>query len=119
MTLLRSGNETNATDCSSSSMETTILPLRDDGVADVDVSKTTGDVYLNLLLKSYQDQIATLKDELREKNKLILSLLNSDKNTVKSCDSVESPTSSSKSSTSKTLDKDKNIPWQLPKKTVV
>ena len=49
---------------------------------------------------------------------LILSLLNSDKNTVKSCDYVESPTSSSKSSTSKTLDEDKNIPWQLPKKTV-
>ena len=108
MTLLRSGNETNARDCSSSKMETTILPVRDVGVADVDISKTTGDVYLNLLLKSYQDQIATLKDELREKNKLILSLLNSDKNTVKSCDYVESPTSSSKSSTSKTLDEDKN-----------
>ena len=30
----------------------------------------------------------------------------------------ESPTSSLKSSTSRTLDKDKNIPWQLPKKTV-
>ena len=119
MTLLRSGNETNAKDCSSSSVETTILPVRDVRAADVDVIKTTGDVYLNLLLKPYQDQIAALKDELREKNKLILSLLNSDKNTVKSCDSVESPTSSSKSSTYKTLDKYKNIPWQLPKKTVV
>ena len=52
MTLLRSGNETNATDCSTSSMETTILQVRDVGVADVDVSKTTGNVYLNLLLKS-------------------------------------------------------------------
>ena len=31
---------------------------------------------------------------------------------------MESPTSSSKSSTYKTLDKYKNIPWQLPKKTV-
>ena len=31
---------------------------------------------------------------------------------------MESPTSSSKSSTSKILDKDKNIPWQLPKKTL-
>ena len=108
MTLLRSGNETNAKDCSSSSVETTILPVRDVRAADVDVIKTTGDVYLNLLLKPYQDQIAALKDELREKNKLILSLLNSDKNTVKSCDYVESPTSSSKSSTSKTLDEDKN-----------
>ena len=118
MTLLRSGNETNAKDCSSSSMATAILPVSDVGVVNADVSQTTGDLYLNLLLKSYQDQIATLKDELQERNKLILSLLHSDKNAVKVSNSVESPTSSLKSSTSRTLDKDKNIPWQLPKKAV-
>ena len=39
MILLRSGNETNAKDYSSSSMAITILPVRDVGVVDVDVQK--------------------------------------------------------------------------------
>jgi hypothetical protein len=50
MTLLRSGNETNAKDCSSSSMATAILPVSDVGVVNADVSQTTGDLYLNYSL---------------------------------------------------------------------
>ena len=59
MTLLRSGNKTE------------VLPVFDSGV-EIDVSKP-GDVNLTLLLKAYQDQIATLKDELKEKQHTVKS----------------------------------------------
>ena len=36
---------------------------------------STSQMYLNLLIKSYQDQIATLKDELKEKNNVIFYIL--------------------------------------------
>ena len=59
MTLLRSGNETGK-DSTNSCMATEVLPVSDTGVIEMDVSKPgTGDVYLNMLLKAYQDQIST------------------------------------------------------------
>ena len=38
----------------------------------MDLSKPTDNVYLTLLLKSYQDKIATLKDELKENKTLCM-----------------------------------------------
>ena len=42
----------------------------------------TSQVYLNLLIKSYQDQIDTLKEELKEKNKIIFDILNAGSITI-------------------------------------
>ena len=38
---------------------------------------------MNLLIKSYQDQIDTLKEELKEKNNIIFDILNAGRSTVK------------------------------------
>ena len=42
----------------------------------------TSQVYLNLLIKSYQDQIDTRKEELKEKNKIIFDILNAGSITI-------------------------------------
>ena len=40
-----------------------------------DKANTTSQLYLNLLITSYQDQIASLKEELKEKNNVIYDIL--------------------------------------------
>ena len=40
-----------------------------------DKANSTSELYLNLLIKSYQEQIATLKEELKEKNNVIYDIL--------------------------------------------
>ena len=51
-----------------------------------------GDVYLSFPQKTYQDQIATLKDELKEKKNIMLKLLHSDQRDLKACETLENPT---------------------------
>ena len=117
MTLLRSGNETSK-DCTNSCMVTEVLPVSDTGDIEMDVTKP-GDMYLNLLLKTYQDQKATLKHELKEKNNIILKLLNSAQKDLKACETLENPTTSKNASSSDDSSSSK-APWQQtkPKNTV-
>ena len=83
MPRLRSGleiggsTETMVSACSESSPITPVKDKVDLEMAELecefkrysDKANSTSELYLNLLIKSYQEQIATLKEELKEKNK--------------------------------------------------
>ena len=48
-----------------------------------DKATQSNQIYLNLLIKSYQDQIATLKEELKEKNNVIFDILYATSSTIR------------------------------------
>ena len=80
----------------------------------------TSQVYLNLLIKSYQDQIATLKEELKEKNNVIFDILYATSSTVKRGQTIDEPVVPQTIAAKPMCinDSNKSIKWNSPKKTV-
>ena len=92
---------------------------------------STSQMYLNLLIKSYQDQIATLKEELKEKNNVIFDILYATSstitrgqtyinhsNTTMSEETQTLPQANSAISKSSKKEANKSVKWFYPKNGV-